>query len=525
MRTLISKGLVVTGDGSRPSLADILIEDSLIARVGKDISCEADDVVDAQGLVVTPGFIDAHRHLDYEISRNPGFGRIELSQGITTAFGGNCGMSGAPATGEWSDYISPCLGPACTVMDDFPRFLDSLDHAQPLDVGFFIGMGSVASYVKGMRDVPWTDADIDRAKNALVRAMESGAQGVSLGIMYEPEFYTSTDTYVEILSSVSRFHRPLVVHMRSEGDRMVDAVRECIDIAGRTSLPLVISHFKVFGRRNWRSRIAEAVGIIDDARRDWVDISVDFYPYDAGSTTMLTLVPPVVQKEDLESTIRYLDTPEGRSRFALEVMRDQPGWDNMVASIGWERVILSSASHERFRAFLSMDFISIAQALSSTPSDVFIDVMKEEAGKAAVIVRSMDGDDVDAVARLPYSSLISDSLYSGTDTPHPRLYGSFPRFIRDFALDRKVVSLEEAVWKMTGLPAQRYHLADRGLVEEGRRADLVLLDPSRIRDRATYAQATLPCEGIEKVYVAGRKVYECGRMVAHDCGRLLRREE
>ena len=148
-----------------------------------------------------------------------------------------------------------------------------------------------------------------------------------------------------------------------------------------------------------------------------------------------------------------------------------------------------------------------------------------EAGKAAVIVRSMDGDDVDAVARLPYSSLISDSLYSGTDTPHPRLYGSFPRFIRDFALDRKVVSLEEAVWKMTGLPAQRYHLADRGLVEEGRRADLVLLDPSRIRDRATYAQATLPCEGIEKVYVAGRKVYECGRMVAHDCGRLLRREE
>ena len=150
---------------------------------------------------------------------------------------------------------------------------------------------------------------------------------------------------------------------------------------------------------------------------------------------------------------------------------------------------------------------------------------RNEAGKAAVIVRSMDGDDVDAVARLPYSSLISDSLYSGTDTPHPRLYGSFPRFIRDFALDRKVVSLEEAVWKMTGLPAQRYHLADRGLVEEGRRADLVLLDPSRIRDRATYAQATLPCEGIEKVYVAGRKAYECGRMVAHDCGRLLRREE
>ena len=520
MRTVIKNGTIITGDGSAPFRSDVLLEDGLIKEISDSLPANA-AVLDADGLIVCPGFIDPHRHLDYEISRNPSFGLIELSQGITTVLGGNCGMSGAPATEEWRDYIFPCLGAGSGPFDSFPSFMDALNHPLAVDAGFFIGMGSVTSFVKGMENRAWNDEMIAKAQDILVQAMEYGAAGVSLGIMYEPECFSSEDDYVRILSSVSRYGRPIVAHIRSEGNSMVEAVREVISIARRTGLSLVISHFKVFGKRNWNRLIDRAIELVDESRKDGLDVSIDFYPYAAGSTTMLTLIPPSVQKESWDKTIAYLDTDEGRVTFASEIMKES-SWDNMVQSIGWDRVLLSSESSAEYWCFLGKDFSEIASLSWKSESDIFIDILKAENGKAGVIVRSMAESDVDKVASLDFSALISDSLYSGSESPHPRLYGSFPRFIADFSLGRKVLPIEKAIWKMTGLTAGRYGLSDRGLIRNGYKADIVIFSPDEIMDNATYTHPVQLPSGIKKVLINGEVVMDDNKILKNDEGHLLR---
>ena len=236
---------------------------------------------------------------------------------------------------------------------------------------------------------------------------------------------------------------------------------------------------------------------------------------------MLTLIPPSVQKESWDKTIAYLDTDEGRVAFASEIMKES-SWDNMVQSIGWDRVLLSSVSSAEYRCFLGKDFSEIARLSGKSESDIFIDILKAEDGKAGVIVRSMAESDVDKVASLDFSALISDSLYSGSESPHPRLYGSFPRFIADFSLRRKILPIEKAIWKMTGLTAERYGLSDRGLIKNGYKADIVIFSPDEIMDNATYTEPLQFPSGIRKVLINGEVVMENNRMIKNDEGHLLR---
>ena len=509
MATLFKNATVLDGTGTRPAFkSDILVDGGLIKDIRPGLEVDGATVIDVAGRYICPAFIDAHRHLDAEVLRNPDFGIIEKAQGIATAFGGLCGMSLPYADRAWADYISPCLGqiPDSMLGMDFRSFYKKLESKElPLDLGFFLGMGSVTSAIQGMAGVRWDDQALAKAQAMIMEALDAGAFGISMGVMYEPERFNSKEDYIRILSVARHGRRPLVVHLRSEGDGLVEAIEEACSIADALSMPLVISHFKVFGRQNWNRTIHAAIARVEQWRSRGLEVSVDFYPYDAGSTTMLTLIPPCVQKDSLEATINYLSSHKGRMAFKEAIVRmDHGAWDNMVASIGWDRVILSSGRSSLAASYIGMDIQSIADSVAEDPCDIFIDILEAEEGQAAVIVRSMAAEDVDAVASLGYSALISDSLYGGGSHPHPRLCGSFAHFLSDFVFKRHVLSLEEAVWKMTGLVSSRYGFGDRGVLEKGKKADLVIFDRDSIEDRTSYGEPTALPAGINLLCGEGK---------------------
>ncbi len=512
MRTLIKNGLIYDGSGSLPCLKNILIEDDRIAAITKSQELYADKIIQADGLVVTPGFIDTHRHCDIDVLYNPDFGTIEMTQGLTTVIGGNCGLAPVPVSKAYRrdifDYIEPCLGiaPEQLKMEYFYEYVRALKGtALPIHVGSYIGTGTLKASIKGYGKAPFTKEEMEKAKAYISEGMEAGAVGLSMGIMYQPECYSSRREMTELVSASAPYGRPLTCHIRGEGDNLVSSVKEIIEIAREAEVPLNISHFKATGVKNWGVTIGKAIKEIEEARYKGQDVTVDFYPYCGGSTTLFSLIPPSVMEDSPEQTLKKLAADSGKETLKTELYKEHAGWDNMVTAIGWERILISSAAKENNRLFSGLNFKEAAALAGyEEPGAFMCDLLVEEQGKVGIIVLSMSQEDVDTVARLPYSMVISDSLYGVSDFPHPRLYGSFPKVIREFVRERHVLSMEEAVKKMTLLPAKRLALKDRGMLREGYYADINLFDAETLRDYADYENPKRFCTGFHMVMVNGK---------------------
>ena len=301
-RILIQNGTLYDGLGGQPYQADLLVQDDRIAQIAPGITEPADQVIDATGKVVTPGFVDIHRHHDAKPLNDPHFGEVELAQGITTAVAGNCGISMTPrpesdeAAKEYYSFEEAVMGPiGLDGPHTYRDYLAALHKtALPLNVAAMIGTGTVKICVKGFADTPYTQQELDDARALIEDAMAAGAPGVSLGIMYLPECYSSTDEFAYILEPVGRYHRVITTHIRGEGDSMVQSVREVIEIARRVGCALEISHFKSCGMKNWGKDIHTAIADIEAARAEGMDVTVDFYPYEGGSTALTTMLPPEV---------------------------------------------------------------------------------------------------------------------------------------------------------------------------------------------------------------------------------------
>jgi N-acyl-D-amino-acid deacylase len=305
----------------------------------------------------------------------------------------------------------------------------------------------------------------------------------------------------------------------------VESVEEVIDVAARAGVPLNISHLKSTGIRNWNRKIFEAIQRIEQARESGQDVTADFYPYDGGSTTLQSLLPPTIMEESFEALVKGLSGPEGKKRLRSELNKVHQGWDNMSESIGWDRILISSVTLRK-NAFMQGQTIgALAKKLGyEEPSGLVADLLVEENGKVGIIVLSMSQEDVDAVARLPFTLLISDSLYGGDGkNAHPRLLGTTSRFLNDFVIKRKVLSMEQAIKKMTYLPAKRMGLKDRGLLKPGYQADVLIFQPERFLDHADYTGKHGPCTGMELVLMGGKRVLADGILVERAGGRLLRK--
>lgn len=535
MRYIIENGQICDGSGEKVYKSDILIEEGRIkALSGKDrkFGQEIEAVqIDAGGKTVTPGFIDTHRHCDLAALYDEDFGNLELAQGLTSIVGGNCGLGIFPCTPEHKDevagFVEPCLGVAPKDMwvANYKAYMELLaQRPMPLHVGCYQGVGALKAAIKGYGKKPFTAGEMELAKAWLKEALEAGCIGVSSGIMYQPECYSSREEMVELLKAAASYGRPLACHIRGEGDNLVSSVAEIIRICREAGLPLNISHFKATGIRNWGKKIHQAIELIEEARAKGQDVTVDFYPYCGGSTTLLSLIPPDVMEEDLSRTFRKMETAQGREALKDSLYREHPGWDNMVTAIGWERIKISSVTKENNRRLVGLDFASAARMEGfEEPAYFMARLLAQEEGKVGIILLSMDREDVDTVAKLPYSMLISDGLYGVSDCPHPRLYGSFPHFIQEYVIQRKIFSLEEAVRKMTAMSAARLGLKDRGLIREGFKADLNIFTPEELKDHAVYEDSKKLCTGLSWVFVDGHPAWKDGQKLTGYSAELLRK--
>ena len=490
-------------------------------------------MTDASGKAVTPGFIDIHRHCDIAPFTNPHFGEIELAQGITSTFVGNCGLAPVPSTPlcrkELYDYLEPVIGkvPEGLAFETYEDYWKALEAAElPINIGFFAASDSIKVAIKGFGSKAYTEEELKKAQEYVKSAMAQGAFGITLGIMYQPECYSSREELTAVAKAAAGSGGILCTHIRGEGDSLVESVEEVIDVAAKAGIPLNISHLKSTGIKNWNNRIFEAVGKIEKARESGQDVTADFYPYDGGSTTLQSLLPPTVMKETLEALVKSLSVPEGKEKLKSELNKVHPGWDNMAESIGWDRIIISSVALEKNTFMQGQTIGALAVKLGyDEPSDLVADLLTEENGKVGIIVLSMSQEDVDSVAKLPFTMLISDSLYGGDGkNAHPRLLGTTARFLNDFVIKRRVLSMEQAIRKMTSLPAKRMGIKDRGFIKPGYQADVLVFQPEKFIDHADYTGKHDPCTGMDLVLMGGKRVLENGILVDRTRGKLLRKD-
>lgn len=527
---LIQGGTVYDGLGNEGRKADVLLSGGKITAIAEHIDTPADITIDAAGKAVTPGFVDIHRHHDAKPLNDPNFGIVELSQGITTAVGGNCGisMTPRPATDEaakaYYAFEEAVMGPiGLDGPGTYREYLQRLeDTPLPLNTAAMIGTGTVKICVKGFSDKPYTQEELDAARALIEDAMAAGAPGVSLGIMYLPECYSSTDEFAYILEPVGRYGRVITTHIRGEGDSMVPSVREVIEIARKVGCALEISHFKSCGMKNWGKDIHTAIADIEAARASGMDVTVDFYPYEGGSTALTTMLPPVFVAGDMNEALRKLGTPEGVEEFRRTSSVLYDTWDNFCITLGWDRIIISGVNLPENEKFLGMTVTDAAEKFGFDDATALAAyLMHSEDGKTAIINMSMSQDDIDTVARLPWSNIISDAIYAKTDTPHPRMFGAFPKVLREYVRERGLYTLPEALRRITSQPAARMGLVGRGSLVEGNWADVLVFDPEVFRDNATFTSPANLATGLDYAIVNGEIALCSGQRTEANAGMCL----
>ena len=521
LSTCIHHARVACPEGIRR--VNVCIEDGRIAGLASDDAIDAAINVDAQGLLLLPGFIDMHRHADLAPFQSAP--SIELPQGITTQVSGNCGFSPAPNTPGTFDalraYAAPILGdmPEALRGHDMPAFLRAAS-ARPLAVntGYFVGNGALRICVKGFDPSPCSPYELAHIRALLDDALAQGALGLSLGLMYAPECYYGRDELLAIASVAARHHKPVVCHMRGEGKSVVHSVEEVIDLARQTGARMHISHLKAAGKNMWGGAVDEILARIDQARAQGLQITFDAYPYAAGSTTLTTLFPPEALSGGTQALLQRLRDPAQRRAIVASLRRERDDWDNLAATTGLDRIEVADSSVE---GEIGRSIAGIAAGYGRDPFDFTAELLLREGGSVTIVEHHMDPADVDKILCRPECIVISDALYSAGGRAHPRKFGAFPRFLRRYVRERPMLSLEAAVAKITRMPADFLGLHERGRIDAGCAADLVLVDWDALTDRATYEQPHQQPEGIRAVWVNGKLAFANGELLSPDAGMLI----
>ena len=523
---LIQNAQIVDGEGGAPYRADLGIQSGSIAAVGNLSGAEAHCTLDAAGRCLTPGFIDIHRHGDAALFR-PHYGDAELAQGLTTVINGNCGLSLAPVTGphrmEILRYLTPITGeiPAgreFSSLSDYFRQAGQVSLA--LNVGMLAGMGTLRANVAGFADGELDKGQYRQLHALLETSLTDGALGVSLGLGYAPECFYTTGQLIRALAPLRQSGQVITVHMRQEGDGVADALREMIDVARALRTPVEISHLKAIGRRNWHRAVPEMLACIAGARDEGLEVTCDVYPYTAGSTQLIHVLPPEFQIGGTESLSRALanDAARAEMRRRMETGTD---FENISDLTGFENIRATTLHLPENRRFEGKSIAEIAQVLGKDPFDTLFDLLAEEHCTVSMIDFITNEDDIAEILRAPFSGVISDATYPTSGLLHPRVYGTFPRLIETYVRKRQVLSLPEAVRKVTRLPAERFQLTRKGRIAPGADADLCMFRPENLRETGDYSNPARCASGMDFVFVGGVPAIENGQRTNRMSGTLL----
>jgi len=526
---LIKGGKIVDGSGRPTYNADVAIKGDRIVKIGNLAKATATRTIDARGLVVAPGFIDMLGQSETYLLIDPR-ANSKVMMGVTTEITGE-GESIAPINDrqikEQEDFLRRFnLTIDWRTLDEYFKRLEK--QGSGVNLGTFVGATQVREYVIGYDDRPPTAQELDQMKKLVADAMRDGALGVSTSLQYVPARFAKTDELVELAKVAHQYGGIYATHQRSEANKIDESLDEVFEIAQKAQIPVEIWHLKTAYKKNW-GRMAHVLARIKQARDRGLDVTADTYPYIAGSTALSACLPPWAQEGGTEKMLNRLRDPQIRARLKKEISAEQTEWENIyLGSGGPGGVLIGSVVNRELEPLQGKRISEIAAEQKKDPLDAVFDLILADHGQTGAIYFMMSEADMRLAMQSPFTSFCTDSGARATDGPlagsksHPRGWGSYPRILGHYVRDEKVLSLESAVHKMSGAPAARVGLHDRGLIKEGMFADITVFDPATVIDRATFESPNQYPTGIEYVLVNGKISVDKGQRTAALSGRVLR---
>jgi N-acyl-D-amino-acid deacylase len=525
---IIRNGTIYDGTGGPPFAGDVAVAGDRIALVGDARALTADRVIDASGLAVAPGFINMLSWSNESLIAD-GRSQGEIRQGVTTEILGE-GNSMGPLSPEMKKRLEAMQADirypiTWTTLAEYLRFLESKGVAP--NVASFIGAATLREYAVGLEDREATPEQLELMRDLVRREMAEGALGISTALIYAPGSYARTEEIIELCKVAAEYRGKYISHLRSESDRLLEALDEFLRISRAANIPAEIYHLKAAGEANW-PKMEQVIERVERARREGLRITADMYTYTAGSTGLEACVPLWAQSGGPEAMRRRFRDPALRRRILAEMRAPAKDWENFFQLAGSpERILLVSFGKEELKPLQGKTLAEAARLRGRDPAETVLDLLGEDEKGIGAVYFLMSEENVRRQIRLPWVSFCSDAASMAPEgvflrfSTHPRAYGSFARLLGKYVREEKLISLAEAVRRLSGLPAQNLGLDRRGLLKEGMFADIVVFDPETIADRATYEKPHQYAVGVRHVLVNGRLVLENGEHTGALPGRAL----
>jgi N-acyl-D-amino-acid deacylase len=523
---VIKDGLIFDGTGKNEYKADIGIKGAFIQVIGRISSSRGKSVINAKNMAVCPGFIDIHNHTDVGLLVNPKAESM-IRQGATTLISGNCGYSPFPIAEETFEEFKEELKNAYQIeLDwrDIKEFLSRLEQKRmALNYATLVGHGNIRGASMGFHEVPPKNEELEKMKMLMAQNIQDGAFGLSTGLEYAPGGYAQPDEITELCRIVAQYGGVYATHMRSEGDFLIESLEESIEVSRRTGVSLQISHLKIAYPRNW-NKIDEALAKIEEAKKEGIDIFCDRYPYIAGSTGLSYYFPLWARQGTTEEFLARLQDPSQDSKLRAHAAQQEKKLSS------WNKVVISYVASEKNRPVEGKNILEAAGKAGKEPYEFMRDLLIEEKNQVGMVTFMMKEENLKRILSNPLVSIGSDGsaiapygLLSG-GKPHPRNYGTFPRVLGKYIREEKILPYAEMIKKMTSVPAKKFGFLKRGVLNVDYFADIVVFDPDKVIDKASWVNPHQYPVGIEYVLVNGQVVIENGNHTGSLPGRVLRKK-
>ena len=524
---LIKGGTVYDGTGRAPRRVDVAIKGDRIVAVGDLTKARARNVVDARGLAVAPGFINMLSHSETSLIVD-GRSMSELKQGVTTQIFGESSMG--PLSDEMKRRRLAAQGDAkfdipWTTLGEYLTWLEKRGVSE--NFASFIGAATLREYVIGLEDKPPSPAQLEKMRELARREMEAGALGITTALIYPPAFFAKTDELIELCKVAAKYKGKYTAHIRSEANQLVEAVQETIRIGREAGLPVEIYHLKASGQSNW-TKMDQVIAMIEEARRRGLKITADMYMYPAGGTGLDASMPPWVFDGGPEAAYRRMQDPDTRKKIADAIRTPTNEWENLYYLAGSpDRLLLAGFKSEALKPLTGKTLGEVAKMRGKDPVETIMDLVFEDRSRVGTIYFLMNEENIKKQIGRPWVSFGSDAASMAPEgtflksSTHPRAYGNFARLLGKYVREEKVITLQEAVRRLTGLPATNLGLDHRGFLKPGMFADVVVFDPATIADRATFENPHQYSVGVKHVFVNGAQVLKDGEHTGAKPGKAL----